>query len=773
MLLLGLLLIGLPLAYGGVDLEWQVVFAGVFALGVLLAPVRLPVVPRWALVCGVAAFALLAIKDFVPAGLSGVPRWREVVEVGLGYPLGGVFAASPALSLHALLVLVLAVCYTLWVRGLAESDGAARWVLVMVAMSAFVVGVASLVMQALGVEKIYGLRAFDGWQGFGPFPNRNHTACLLAMGAVATVGLVWHSLLHGRWLAWVWGMVSVFLAYAVLASKSRGGLVGLVAGLVFFGVVALLRSKHKWPVVGAASGIVLLAGGLFAMFGGDVMERFTHPDKGGDWATGGRLAIWPEVVACWWDSPWFGHGLGGFQGAFPFYQKAWMDNRLVIHPESSWLQFLCEWGALPLLLALALAAGGGLWFLRHVPLWGRRELAIRAGAGAGVLVIAAHAFLDVPAHRWGTAVIALALLAVALRPNNPQNLPRTGVGGAGRLLSLVPLMVWAFWMLPFFSGGPAWSPMALERFLGRLQRVEGLNAAMVDTYLKWFPLDPRLHELAGALKIRAVEQREDGWRHLRIAQMLMPNSWGIAAQSGILASRIDPDMAAAFWGEAVRRAGPRSYEVMRMAFQFTPATTESVAFWRGYARLNPETLLTLAEILPDEDARPLYEEWLLRRGHSPKITQHEVDSFYRLVGRLGTMNDFLGWVESHVGRAGKEQRTWAQVLASMGEYKAAWNFLAPLAPEEARVVRSHATQDEEYGLAVLQAAVLSRPGDEVAFARYVEALVSAGRDGEAISELEDRMKDGGLPELLRWKLAMLRAETGDFQGAVAAVLGER
>lgn len=767
MLLLGLLLCGVPLAYGGVDRSWQLVFAGVFALGALVTPVRVPALPRWVLVSGVVAFVMLALKDFVPAAWSGRPRWREIVEGGLGYPLGGAFAASPALSLHAVLVLLLAVCFVLWVRSLACGEGAARRVLVYVVVSACLVALVSFFMQAMGVEKIYGVRAFDGWQGFGPFPNRNHTACLLAMGAVVSVGLVWHAWLHRSWLFWLWGGICVFLSYATLASKSRGGVVAMGVGMVFYGVVAFLRCRSKGAVVGGLVGAVLLAGGLFVFFGGDIIERFTDPDKGGDWATGGRLAIWPEVVAYWWDSPWFGHGLNAFPHTFPFYQVAWMDNRLVIHPESSWLLFLSEWGALPLVLALGLVFGAGGWFLKKVRLWGRRELALRTGAVAGIVVIAMHSLMDVPAHRWGTAVIALALVAIMLRPNKSDLEGSRGSERASWFARIWPLAVSVFWVLSLLPNAPAWSPLALERFFSSLHQQKGLNAAKVDSYLKWYPLDPRLHELAGALKIRVSELREDGWKHLRIVQRLMPNSWAIAAQSGILASGVDADMAAAFWGEAVRRAGTRSYEVMRLAFQFTPATTENIAFWRGYARVNPRTLLTLAEILPDEDAKPLYEEWMLRRGHSPKIDQHEVDSFYRLVSRLGTRDDLLGWIESHIERADVDQRRWVEVLAAMGAYRAAWNFLEPLAPFGARLSEAGAVPGSESELAVLQATALARPDDELAFAKFVEGLEVSGRRREAVALLEKRMAEGKLPGLMRWKLAFLRAEAGDYQGAVA------
>lgn len=230
-------------------------------------------------------------------------------------------------------------------------------------LSAVLVGVAGVAMQAAGVEVIYGVRPFDGWQGFGPFPNRNHTACALAIGGAAAIGLLWQAVLYRRWTALVWAGALLFLLYALIESKSRGGLAGLTAGCAFFALVGFLRSRHKLAVTGATAGVVLLAGALFSFFGGAVIERFTDPDKGGDWATGGRLVIWPEVVAYWWDSPWIGHGLNAFQSTFPFYQVAWMDNRLVIHPESSWLQWLAEWGALPLTLALVLAVGVFIWFL--------------------------------------------------------------------------------------------------------------------------------------------------------------------------------------------------------------------------------------------------------------------------------------------------------------------------------------------------------------------------------------------------------------------------
>ena len=60
-----------------------------------------------------------------------------------------------------------------------------------------------------------------------------------------------------------------------------------------------------------------------------------------------------------------GHGVESFTGLFPFYQRLTLDDNVVLHPESSWLQWLCELGLIPVAILAVLL--GRLVFLLKSP----------------------------------------------------------------------------------------------------------------------------------------------------------------------------------------------------------------------------------------------------------------------------------------------------------------------------------------------------------------------------------------------------------------------
>lgn len=758
-----------PLAYGTVDRAWQLGLVVVFGVSVWVVPPRIPRLPPWVVMPGVLVFGLLALAAFSPASWHAMPRWRDILENGYGFDPGPTFAPSVPLALMQFAAIALAVIWVFWVRTLASSRGGGVIMLGGVVLAALLTAGVSFWMEWGGMDRIYGVRAYPGWQGFGPFPNRNHTACVLAMGAVAAAGLLWHGVARRSWLIGLpFALASVLLAGALVASQSRGALLGLVAGLGLLGGCVILSSRRRMlsVLVGVLVGVVGVVGVL--VFGGGLVERFTDPERGGDWATGGRLAIWPDVIRCWLDSPWIGHGLGSFEGVFPFYQEVWMDNTIVIHPESSWLQWLVEMGALPLAGILCVAGAGVVVFLRGLGGFGVAERALRVAAACAVTVMAVHSLVDVPGHRWGSALIALTALGVVFRvsPDESSLAGRTGVP-ARFVVRILPMVVAAWMALPLVPHAPPWSPLGLERFLGTLGRRDALSPATVDRYLEHYPLDRRLHELAGALKLRSPGLREQAWRHFGIMSRLMPGAWSVPAQQAILATPVDRDMAAHYWSEAVRRAGARSYEVMRMAFRYVAATPEGIAYWECYARLNPDTLLTLAEVLPVDQARPLYDEWIRRRADRDDLHEHEILSFYRQVPRLGGKSDLVDWIGRHIGRAPTDQLHWIRAFREMGEYRTAWTFAEPLIPDGPGGPGGDARRAND--LASVRSAYLADPDDPDLARRYVEALEAAGEADAAEREIERLMGRAGVgrvPPWFLWKLAMLRADRGDYQGAL-------
>ena len=245
-----------------------------------------------------------------------------------------------------------------------------------------------------------------------------------------------------------------------------------------------------------------------------------------------RWSIWHDTISMWKMAPLFGHGLGSFAQLFPFYQTVIIEDATVLHPESSWLLWLAELGALPV-AAGAIALAVFIWKNGRASAGSERGYFLRAGALAAVAALLCHGVWDVPAHRWATAGFALAALAVACPPHARS--PRQKLG---RAHALVPFAVAAFWALPFFAVLPEWSPESLRRLLA----LNSLTPARVPDFAlqdsaRFFPLSARLHQAIGVRALFAGNSPAAAWQQFRIADRLAPNGWDLAASQAWIARR--------------------------------------------------------------------------------------------------------------------------------------------------------------------------------------------------------------------------------------------
>ncbi len=444
-----LLVTAAPLLFGAVDRQYQLWLVALFGLGVAVAPLRLPNLSPLAKKIFFFWIALLVLKEFAPWKLFGPAKWRTTLTQGFDITFPWTHNPSPATALDLLLVVTVAALWFLWVRTLAA--GADNRVLMFWSLfaSAGITGVVCLVtIHPANPHSIFNLRPDNDWTGYGPFPNRNHTACFLAMGAVLGCGCLTNAVRHKKQLRSVVGFVLLLVVtVALLLSKSRGGLIALVAGLVAYSALVLYKARNRAAALSVAGGaLVFLA--LCIAFGGQVISRF-HASGEGEIPTNIRWQIWGNTLSMWKDAPLFGHGLGTFPQVFPLYQTLNLEEQTVGHPESSWLLWLAELGAIPLLIA---AGAGAVFVVKNLrdALDKKQGFFLRAAGFAAVTVLLVHAIFDVPAHRWGTAGFALAILAVTC-PYSSRDEKKVVIGGK---FALVPLGIAAFWLLPFVTNFP-------------------------------------------------------------------------------------------------------------------------------------------------------------------------------------------------------------------------------------------------------------------------------------------------------------------------------
>ncbi|MDM8544336.1 O-antigen ligase family protein [Desulfococcaceae bacterium HSG9] len=186
----------------------------------------------------------------------------------------------------------------------------------------------------------------------------------------------------------------IIMLLALLFSKSRGGIIGGIIGIVSF--LWLVRSGYR-----SHSIIFRLLIGVIISFlciysikigFGPIVERFMTI-SGGD----ARLDMWKDGLAILKDHP-FGIGLGNTPKVLPVYQIAYTADLNAIHLHNDYLQLLVETG-FPGFWAIVSGGFVFLWksILRVKKLTSHQDAFryfIAVGALSGLISIIVHSFFD-------------------------------------------------------------------------------------------------------------------------------------------------------------------------------------------------------------------------------------------------------------------------------------------------------------------------------------------------------------------------------------------
>lgn len=276
---------------------------------------------------------------------------------------------------------------------------------------------------------------------FGPFVNHNHFAGYLEMLAPIPVALILRRAIRGE-LAVLYGFAAAMMGLAIIMSLSRGGMISLVASLMFvvaFGFKPSTRraaaerfgareSSRTWPV--AASRIGALAVMLFTIgvgvwwVGADsVIKRLEKGEltlDGADKQPGketffhSRGWIWRDTTAMIRDNWVTGVGLGAYPTAYTIYSTR---DRMapVSQAHNDFLQILADGGIFGAIIALwfiFLVARDTLRASRHQnPLIAATAL----GCASGLFALMVHSLFDFNLQIPSNALLFLVLTSVVSR----------------------------------------------------------------------------------------------------------------------------------------------------------------------------------------------------------------------------------------------------------------------------------------------------------------------------------------------------------------------
>jgi O-antigen ligase len=770
LLVFGLLVLLGPLLFGAVDRPVQIGLVLLLATGLLLQPPMLARLSTAANVFIVGLIAMALAQAFAPHPWFGGMRWRSELAGNLGVQLPWTHHPEPARAVDAILAAAIAAVWFQWARTLAANRVRRIVMAWMLVLAGAFLALVCFTMKGAESGRIFGIRETPGWVGWGPFPNRNHTASFLSMAALTSAGCVlWAIAKQRRALAVVGFAAFVGIFSALLASKSRGALVAFGAGLAVLLALVLIKNRDRRSLVIVLT-TAMVIGALVLAYGGQVLHRFASQEAGMV-SNELRRTIWRDGLSIWRDAPLFGHGLDTFAGIFPIYSQSDFDGKRVLHPESSWLLWLVEFGAVP----LALLVVAFLWFVAgnlRPAFKGRRGFYLTAGALAAVAALVAHAAVDVPAHRWATAGVALALLAIAFPSPNYQQ------PSSSRRVALLPLGVAMYWLIPYLVP-VAWAPVQVERLISR--ETGGASQGPRPTLAEWqaavrhFPLEPLARQYAALRTFETNPRDRAAWeRDFAICRRLAGSSWEFPVKQAMAVARWHPSLAIAYWQDAVERSGRNGPEVLRAAVTHTSGAPSFASLWGQYIETNPALGFAYARALveelrePHEDARPYFDLWWEHRALTPEVTDPEARDFYQYAARWATAELLEKWMRAHAARRKTDFRQWASLLAGWSHHQRAWTIYAGVVSDPA-----FGSGPRDVSRDTLEAQWLSSPGNFSYAQRFAEFLHAAGDSAGAAGVVAKAAAQPDAPAWFIRKAAFELAGRQQFAEALALALREK
>lgn len=565
----------------------------------LISPptVRIPRLWGWL----AAGFVLTSALGFLPRTWFHVSQWRLDLE-SLGVDTGASTFVQANLSAETLAGFAVTALVVLFLLGHRVDTRFHHRLALGFALGTGVWVISALILQQPG-------------EVFGFFPNRNHTATLLAMGCFAGIGSLAHAIhLKDGWKIGLSVIPITLCLYALLAaSESRAGIVLIAAGFGAWLVLTGIRQLRGHS--GKAIVLLLFAFvGVFLIVESQVKTRLTEtvqhldtPDSSPSispevsspeqqaHSMDGRVAIYLGTWKMIGSEAWSGVGPGQFARVFPQYRQNINvpNSAICLHPESDWLMMLAENGWLA---TLCLAAGlFSVFFTCSKRARHGRARALRMGTLVAALLLCVHGLFDVPGHRVGLAWSAAFLLAISLRPpaENGKPIRRSRAFPLmWRVLGLLPLLggialLHAQWVeKPLLPSAQISHRMVQVKALSDQDQVaydkatatgqdykpepahDPLETALVilSEVNHLTPLDPYPYYLRGSLALHYDDKRDIADKAFAIQRRLDPTRVNLAMEQALAWSAQDSHEALVLWKEAIRRASIEESRLPGSAF---------------------------------------------------------------------------------------------------------------------------------------------------------------------------------------------------------------
>ncbi|HSS20814.1 MAG TPA: O-antigen ligase family protein [Pyrinomonadaceae bacterium] len=292
----------------------------------------------------------------------------------------------------------------------------------------FFLAIFGLTQSFTSPDKVYWMRELPQSTAFGPFINRHHFAGYMELALALPLGLVFTGAVEKE-KKFIYLFAAGLMAVALIMTNSRGGIVSLIAEVLFLiATMGLRRRSHRkkkhdeeerrprFKSAAMKAGLALvmvmaLFGGVVFLGGEEALTRFVGSVNTDD-PTTGRTHFWSVTVDIIKTHPWIGTGLGSFGVVYTGYDSRNGMYRLE-QAHNDYLQVLSDGGVVAALL--------GLFFLVNLFRMGfaRRDSrddfrrGVATAAMAGCFAVMVHSFFDFTLHTTANALLFLVLAALA------------------------------------------------------------------------------------------------------------------------------------------------------------------------------------------------------------------------------------------------------------------------------------------------------------------------------------------------------------------------
>ena len=409
------------LAYGTVH-AWSLAVFFIGGVGLLV----LWVADNWSLgVVRISRNVLqLPLLGLLALGLFQLLPLRNPDTAGMSLTMVRSLSLNPYATRFIVIELIALLIYFGATLVFVDTPKRLRLLVRTITIFGFFLAIFGLTQSFTSPTRVYWIRELPQSQAFGPFINRHHFAGYMELTIALPLGLIFSGSVE-REKKFIYIFAAGLMAVALVMTNSRGGIVSLVAELLFLialmGIGRSRRNKRgeKKPRIKSAAMkaglalalVIALFGGVVLLGGEEALSRLVGSVNTDD-PTTGRAHFWSVTVDIIKNHPVIGTGLGAFGVVYTGYDTRNGLYRLE-QAHNDYLQVLSDAGIVGAVL--------GLGFLLALFRMGfaRRESrdvfrrGVASGALAGCFGVLVHSFFDFTLHTTSNTLLFLVLAALA------------------------------------------------------------------------------------------------------------------------------------------------------------------------------------------------------------------------------------------------------------------------------------------------------------------------------------------------------------------------